>query len=136
MSRPSVFFAPELFLREVAPAIEFYASAFDAKLLRQWNNDDGSVHVAEMAIDGAVFHLHEQTKRVNELSPDETRATTVVVGLFVDDPHTLMTKALGAGGKEIEPVTDYDYGYRQGKLADPFGHHWLLEKKIGPPSHP
>ena len=42
-----------------------------------------------------------------------------------------MAKAVAAGGREIDPVTDYDYQYRQGCLADPFDHHWLIEKKIG-----
>jgi len=35
------------------------------------------------------------------------------------------------GGTEIDPVKDYDGDYRQGCVADPFGHHGLIEKKIG-----
>ncbi|HEV8273689.1 MAG TPA: hypothetical protein VGQ04_20395 [Chitinophagaceae bacterium] len=53
------------------------------------------------------------------------------LGLFVDDPHAVMAKAVAAGGTEIDPVQDYYYNYRQGCLGDPFGHHWLIEKKIG-----
>jgi PhnB protein len=130
MKENITFFAPMLYLKQVAPAIEFYKNAFDAIVLRQWNNDDGSVHVAEMSIDGAMFHMHEEVKRVNELSPGTLKGTSVVIGLFVNDPHAVMAKALAAGGTEIEPVQDYDYDYRQGRLADPFGHHWLIEKKI------
>ena len=125
------FFAPMIYLQKEAPAIEFYKNAFDAIVLRQWNNDDGSVHVAEMSIDGALFHLHEETTRVNELSPETLKGTSIVVGLFISDPHAVMKKAVAAGGVELNPVTDYDYEYRQGTLKDPFGHHWLLEKKIG-----
>jgi len=44
---------------------------------------------------------------------------------------TVMTNAVAAGGTEINPLKDYDYDYRQGCLADPFGHHRLIEKKIG-----
>ena len=51
MKENTTSFAPMIYLKEVAPAIEFYKNAFDAVVLRQWNNDDGSVHVAEMAID-------------------------------------------------------------------------------------
>jgi PhnB protein len=41
-----------------------------------------------------------------------------------------MAKTVAAGGTELNPVRDYDYEYLQGCLADPFGHHWLLEKKL------
>lgn len=125
------FFAPMIYLKIVAPAIEFYEKAFDAVVLRQWHNDDGSVHVAEMSIGGALFHLHEEVTRNNEFSPGNLNGTTIAIGLFVNDPHTVMAKAVAAEGMELDPVRDYDYEYRQGCVKDPFGHHWLLEKKIG-----
>ena len=128
---PSIFFAPMIYLKVVAPAIEYYKKAFNAIVLRQWNNDDGSVHVAEMSIDGALFHLHEETTRHNQISPGKINGTSIAIGIFVNDPHSIMASAIAAGGRELDPVTDYDYQYRQGLLADPFGHHWLIEKKIG-----
>lgn len=131
METTAVFFAPMIYLKTVAPAVEFYIKAFDAMVLRQWNNDDGSVHVAEMSIAGALFHLHEEVSRNNEYSPGRLNGTTIAIGLFVSDPHAVMAKSVAAGGKELDPVRDYDYEYRQGCLEDPFGHHWLLEKKIG-----
>ena len=131
MNSDPTFFAPMIYLKTVAPAIAFYKKAFDAVVMRQWNNDDGSVHVAEMAIGGALFHLHEEVVRNNEFSPVKLNGTTIAIGLFVNDPHAVMTKAVAAGGKELDPVRDYDYQYRQGCVEDPFGHHWLLEKKIG-----
>ena len=119
-----------IYLKKLAPAIEFYKKAFDAIVLRQWDNEDGSVHVAEMSIDGALFHLHEESTRNNSLSPETLKGTSIDIGLFVEDVHALMAKAVAAGGTELDPVRDYDYEYRQGCVADPFGHHWLLEKKI------
>jgi len=35
--------------------------------------------------------------------------------------------AVAAGGKELDHV-NYDYEYRQGFVADPFGHRCLLKK--------
>lgn len=131
MKLNSTFFAPMIYLKVVAPAMEFYKKAFGAVVLRQWNNDDGSVHVAEMSIDGALFHLHEEVTRNNEVSPETLKGTCISIGLFIDDVHALMAQAVAAGGTELDPVRDYDYEYRQGCVADPFGHHWLLEKKIG-----
>lgn len=91
----------------------------------------GSVHVAEMSINGALFHLHEEVTRKNEVSPATIKGTSVVIGLFVEDPYEVVPKAMAAGGSETEPVKDYDYNYRQGSVTDPFGHHWLIEQKIG-----
>ncbi|MEP7371831.1 MAG: VOC family protein [Chitinophagaceae bacterium] len=130
MNQQSTFFAPMIYLKVLAPAIEFYKKAFDAVELRRWSNDDGSVHVAELMIDGALFHMHEETTRHKELSPETLKGTSIAIGLFVNDPHAVMAKAVAAGGTELDPVTDYDYQYRQGCLADPFGHHWLIEKKL------
>ena len=129
MKENSTFFAPMIYLKKVEPAIEFYKKAFGAIVLRQWNNDDGSVHVAEMSVDGAMFHLHEEATRNTEMSPETLKGTCITIGLFVSDVHEVMAKAVAAGGKELDPVRDYDYEYRQGCVADPFGHHWLIEKK-------
>ena len=49
----------------------------------------------------------------------------------LNDPHALQAKAIAAGGTEIDPVSDYDYENRRGCIADPFGPHWLIGKKIG-----
>ena len=123
-------FAPILYLNNVAEAIEFYQKAFDAKELRRWSNDDGSVHVAEMKIEDALFHLHEESSGNAELSPQTPGGTCVILGLFVDDPDAMVAKALNEGATELSPIQDYDYGYRQGNIMDPFGHHRTIEKSI------
>ena len=88
------FFAPMIYLNEVAPAIEFYKGAFDAIGLRRWSNDDDSVHIAEMSIYGALFHMHDEVTRTNEFSPGTLKGTCVAIGLFVSDPHAVMQKQL------------------------------------------
>ena len=123
-------FAPILYLNNVADAIAFYQNAFDAKELRRWSNDDGSVHVAEMTIDDTLFHLHEEVSGKAQLSPGTLGGTSVILGLFVDDPDAVILKAVAAGATESSPVKDYEYGYRQGDITDPFGHHWTIEKSI------
>jgi len=123
-------FAPILYFRNVASAMEFYQNAFDAKELRRFSNDDGSVHVAEMTIQNALFRLHEETTKKRELSPKTLNGTAVILGLFVENPDEVFTKAIAAGAEITEAIQDYDYGYRQGNFIDPFGHRWTIEKKI------
>ncbi|HMK24818.1 MAG TPA: VOC family protein [Chitinophagaceae bacterium] len=110
--------------------IDFYTKAFGAIELRRWTNDDGSIHVAELSINGALFHLHEETLASASFSPEKYNGTTVTIGLFVPDVDAFMSRAIDAGAKEISPAKDYEYGYRQGKIKDPFGHHWMIEMKI------
>ncbi|HEY3860440.1 MAG TPA: VOC family protein [Verrucomicrobiae bacterium] len=124
------FFAPQLILNDVLAGMEFYKAAFGAIELRRWSNPDGSVHVAEMAIGRAMFHLHEEMPGSGESSPATLKGTTFLMGLFVDDPASVMKQAVAAGAQEAKAVQDYDYGYRQGTVIDPGGHHWLIQKKL------
>ena len=124
------FFAPQLFFTSGLKNIDFYEKAFDAIELRRWTNDDGSLHVAELSIDGAIFHIHEESAKSNKFSPEKINGTTVLIGLFVTDVDRVMKKAIEAGATEISAAQDYDYGYRQGEIKDPFGHVWQIQMKI------
>jgi PhnB protein len=124
------FFAPELFINNGIKDISFYEKAFGATEQMRFSNDDGSIHVIELSIGGAIFHLHEITAKQYFFSPDKNHGTTVCVGLFVPDVDAVMNTAIKAGATEIDPARDYEYGYRQGKIRDPFGHYWQIQKKI------
>ncbi len=125
-------FAPELIIPNGVTDISFYVKAFNAIELWRLNNDDGSVHVAGFTIDDALFHIHEQRPDSGKFSPATHNGTTVAVGLMVDDVHAVVTQTVAVGARITSPVTDYDYGYRQGSIVDPFGHHWTIEKIINP----
>jgi PhnB protein len=120
-------FAPQLAIPHGVTDISFYIKALGAVELRRFSNDDGSIHVS---IDGTIFHLHEETERTAVLCPDTIKATSVTIGLFVDDVHAVVESARQAGAKIASEVTDWDYGYRQGDFVDPFGHRWMIEKVI------
>ena len=123
------FFAPQLFFNNGVKDISFYAKALGATENLCFRNDDGSIHVAELSINGTIFHLHEVTKPYF-FSPEKYNGTTVIIGLFVSDVDAVMNTAIEAGAIEISPAKDYEYGYRQGEIKDPFGHLWLIQKKI------
>ena len=123
-------FAPELKVRVVAPALEFYKQAFGVVELKRYSNDDGSIHVAELMLGGAEFYLHEEMPGNQGHSPESVKGTTVELVVFVPDPDALMARALAAGGKEVHPMQDHFYGLRQGTVRDPFGHLWTLQKRI------
>ena len=123
------FFAPQLFFNNGVKDISFYAKAFGATENLCFRNDDGSIHVAELSINGTIFHLHEVTKPYF-FSPEKYNGTTAIIGQFVSDVDAVMNTAIEAGAIEVSPAKDYEYGYRQGEIKDPFGHLWLIQKKI------
>ena len=122
-------FAPELHIPNGTHSIDFYTE-FGATEHFCLRNDDGSIHVAELEIDGAIFHLHETMRWFDALEPVGAKGVTSVIGLFVDDVQEVFDRAIIAGATEISPVTDHEYGYRQGMFKDPFGHHWQVQKKL------
>lgn len=64
------------------------------------------------------------------MSPETVKATTIAIGLFVSDPHAVMAKSVAAGGTELDPVTDYDYQYRQDALLILLVITGLLKKRL------
>jgi PhnB protein len=124
------FFAPHLTVRNVLAELNFCKAAFGAVELRRFSNPDGSVHVAEMSIGGALFHIHEEMPGSVEMSPEQLKGTSSAIGLFVPDPAATVRNAVAAGGREISPTRDYDYGYQQATMMDPAGHVWLIQKRL------
>jgi PhnB protein len=123
-------FAPQLYIPNGVRDVDFYIKGLGAIELRRFSNDDGTIHVSELSVGGAVFHLHEETKNSTSFSPERHQGSTVTIGLFVDDVDAYMARAVAAGAKVTSPAQDYDYGYRQGDLVDPFGHVWMFESRI------
>ncbi|MFT3907783.1 MAG: VOC family protein [Ferruginibacter sp.] len=123
-------FAPQLFIKNGIKDVDFYIKGFGAVELRRFSNDDGSIHVSELSIEGAVFHLHEETANATQFNPEKHNGTTVLIGLFVQDVDSFMSRAVAAGAIVLSPAQSYDYGYRQGEIKDPFGHHWMIEQSI------
>ena len=121
-------FAPQLIIDNGVTDVSFYSKAFGAVEHFVLRNDDGSVHVAEMSIDGSIFHLHEISQD-NSLSPRQADGITALIGLITNDVDGFMQRAVENGAIEKRPPRDNEY-YRQGTLIDPFGHEWLIEKKL------
>jgi PhnB protein len=120
---------PMLTVKDAAAAIEFYRAAFDAVEVTRVTAPTGHV-VAEMAIDGLGFFVVDENPQAFNLSPSSLDGTTVRINLIVDDPDATAAQAVGAGGREVFPVADQPYGLRQGRVADPDGHHWLIGKPL------
>ena len=49
--------------------------------------------------------------------------------LTVPDPDVVFQRAIKAGATEVFPVQE-GYGWRVGRLVDPFGHHWEIGRPL------
>ena len=112
-----------LSVRNGKAALEFYKSAFGAKEVFLLE-DSGSV-VATLSIDGAEFWLADESPEHHNFSPESLNGSTTRMVLIVSDPDAVFARAISAGAKEIVPVAN-NYGWRLGRVVDPFGHHWEI----------
>lgn len=120
---------PMLTVRGAAQAVDFYKDAFGAEEVSRLTSPAGAV-VAEISIDGARVFVVDEAPEAKNLSPETLGGTSVRINLIVDDPDAVAQRAVEAGATELFPVADQDYGLRQGRLVDPFGHHWLIGRPL------
>jgi len=125
-------FAPELKVRVVAPALDFYKRAFGVEELNRYSNDDGRIHIVELMLEGAEFYVHEQMPDRQAKSPEQLQGTTVELVVYAADPDALVARAVAAGARLLNPMEDHFYGLRQGTVQDPFGHMWTFQRRIEP----
>ena len=120
--------APMLSVRTGAKAVEFYKSAFGAVELFRIDAEDGAI-VAQLAVDGAVFWVADESPEHLNFSPETLHGGTVRLILTVEDPDAAFDRAIHAGATAVNPVSE-DYGWRLGRIVDPFGHHWEIGKPL------
>jgi PhnB protein len=121
--------APLLSVRRGASAIDFYKRALGAEELLRIENDKGEV-VARMAVDGAEFWLADESPQHSNFSPESLGGGSVRMVLTVENPDAVFDRAVAAGATVVWPVADQHYGWRVGRIVDPFGHHWEIGKPL------
>jgi PhnB protein len=115
-------------VRNGSKAIEFYKSAFGAEEL--FRVDDGASVVARLAIGKTEFWLADESPEHGNFSPESLGGSTVRLILVVDNPDAVFDRAVRAGAAVVWPVEDQSYGWRVGRVADPFGHQWEISKPL------
>jgi PhnB protein len=121
--------AAMLSVRRGTQAIKFYKAAFGARTLFQFGDETSGV-IAHLAIDDSDFWLADESPEHSNFSPETLNGSTVRMVIIVDDPDALFARALAAGATVVWPVEDQHYGWRIGRLMDPFGHHWEIGKPL------
>jgi PhnB protein len=118
-----------LSVRRGAAAVDFYKRAFGAIELFKIEAPDGAV-VAQLSVGESQFWVADESPEYKNFSPETLGGGTVRMILVVDNPDAQFARALGAGASAVSPVEDKDYGWRVGRVVDPFGHHWEIGKPL------
>jgi PhnB protein len=121
---------PRMFVRGAAEAIEFYKQAFGATELERSTDPGGKIVDAGIKIGDSIISLAEESPEWGNHSPQSLGGATTIITLNVEDADVVWGRAVSAGAKVIFPIEDQFYGYRQGRLEDPFGHLWIISTRI------
>jgi PhnB protein len=127
-SEETTSIAPWLSVRNGSAAVEFYKIAFGAEELFRIDSESGEV-VARLGIGGAEFWLGDESPAHGNFSPESLGGSTSRMIMVVDDPDAAFERAVSAGAKVVWDVTE-EYGWRIGRVVDPFGHHWEIGKPL------
>ena len=65
----------------------------------------------------------------SNVSPSGAGSGPVRMILSVDDPDALFERAVAAGAAVVSAIHE-DYGWRTGRVTDPFGFDWELSKQL------
>ncbi len=119
-----------LSVRNGVAALAFYQAAFGADVLFRIDNDEGEV-VARLSAGGAEFWVADESPPHLNFSPQSLGGGTVRMLMIVDDPDAVFSRAVASGATVVTPVGN-QHGWREGRVVDPFGHHWEIGKPIAP----
>jgi len=117
-----------LSVRNGVRAIEFYKAAFGAGELFRLDNESGDV-VARLSVGAAEFWLADESPEHLNFSPESLGGGSVRMLMIVEDPDAAFERAVAAGAIAVWPVSN-QYGWRLGRIVDPFGHHWEIGKPL------
>jgi PhnB protein len=117
-----------LSVRRGVEAIEFYKAAFGAEVVYRIDAPDGAI-VARLSTGGAEFWVADESPENKNFSPETLGGGTVRMVMVVDNPDAAFAQAVAAGAAVVWPVEN-QYGWRLGRVADPYGHHWEIGKPL------
>ena len=126
--RMSMTVVPRLALADADAAIDFYRRALGAELVERVTDPDGRVVHAELRIGTSKVSVKDADD--HDRSPADLGGSPIVMQLDTDDVDAVAASMEAAGATVVFPVGDQDYGYRDGRLQDPFGLQWLLSQRL------
>src|SRR4051812_1729674 len=118
---------PRLVVEGADAALAFYTAAFGGEVLERYTGTDGRV-VHSMVQAGPVRFAVKDAGD-GDLAPSGGGGPGIM-SLGGSGAHAVAERMLAAGATVIFEIADHGYGDYGGRLADPFGHQWMLSQRI------
>jgi PhnB protein len=121
---------PRLIVPSVDAAVAYYASALDAVETFRFTEPSGSVAHCEITIGTSSLSLAQANEDYRLYAPQALNGSPVLLTAIVDDARAVGVAMTAAGGEVIVSIEDRDYGRREGRIRDPFGHLWVISQQL------
>ncbi len=109
-------------------AIDFYRAALGAEEIERYTGPEGRIVHAMLRLGDAVIAVKDADD--GDPAPTSLGGSPVIMALDVSDADAVAEAMLRGGATVVYPVADQHYGQRGGRLADPFGHLWMISQKV------
>ncbi|WP_369195174.1 VOC family protein [Streptomyces djakartensis] len=109
-------------------AVDFYRTALGAEEIERYTGPEGRIVHAMLRLGDAVIGVKDAAD--GDPAPPTLGGTPVIMALDVSDADAVADAMLRAGASVVHPVADQHYGQRGGRLADPFGHQWMISQPL------
>jgi PhnB protein len=130
---PEGFFVltPQLTVKGVDAAVEFYVKAFGAQKVYAMPGMDGKTTMhAEIKIGDSIIMLDEEDLEHGSKAPTTLGGSPATLMVYTANADQTASTAVAAGAKIDMAVADTFWGDRYGTLVDPYGHKWAVATHI------
>lgn len=121
---------PRLVVRDAAAALEFYRKALGVREVERYAMNGLVIHSTIEFEDGTQVSVIDEHRAWGNDAPPSIGGSPILLRLQLDDPDALGAMMVEHGAAVVIPIEDRFYGYREGRIRDPFGHLWILSKEI------
>lgn len=119
---------PRLVVSDGARAIDYYVAAFGAEEVARYTDPDNRIVHAELKIGGVMVAVKDEGD--GDPAPPTLGGSPVIMALDVTDADAVGEAMTRLGATVVHPIQDWPYGSRGGRLADPFGHLWMVSQQL------
>lgn len=122
--------APYLRVEDASKAIDWYVRVLSAVEKERHQMPDGKIGHAELDVHGNMLCLADTSAPGPASRPNSYNELPIILYAVVPEVDTVFNRAIEAGATVDRPLTDQNYGHRNGGFIDPFGHVWYVSTPI------
>jgi PhnB protein len=121
---------PRLIVADPNAAIAFYEAALGANLIEHFVDKEGRVVHAALSLGDGHFSLAQSVPEWGMFDPQQRSGTSSLIHVEVENPDAAAAAFVRYGGMIVVAIADRPWGKREGRVADPSGHWWVLSTRI------